>query len=86
MIQSVEEAVQKAEHRYLSALQRGGKWYSKLHSFISEGLCFIRVPVVTAAPQTLTEEQHTFITNLLDQPQIQEKGSKMRFDDTRTAV
>ena len=56
MIQSVEEAVQKAEHRYLTALQRGGKWDSN-HSFISDGFCVIRVTVVTADHQTLWEEQ-----------------------------
>lgn len=38
VIQSVEEAVQKAEATYLTPLQRGGKWFSN-HSFISHGFC-----------------------------------------------
>uniref|UniRef100_A0A667WD75 Immunoglobulin V-set domain-containing protein n=1 Tax=Myripristis murdjan TaxID=586833 RepID=A0A667WD75_9TELE len=37
VIESLQEAVQKPEHRYLTILQRGGKWNSN-HSFISDGL------------------------------------------------
>lgn len=53
LIQSVEEAVQKPEHSYLTSLQRGGSGIQSTASYQmdSDHSCSLTLPVVPAADE-----------------------------------